>query len=63
MVKPASSDELRAAERRLQAAQRAGDTAALDHLLDDRVLFISGFTGACYSKQTIYICIAAASRS
>ena len=44
MAKPASIDELRAAERRLQAAQLAGDTAALDQLLDDRVLFTSGPT-------------------
>jgi hypothetical protein len=51
MAKPASIDELRAAERRLQAAQLAADTAALDHLLDDRVLFTSGSTGACYTKH------------
>jgi ketosteroid isomerase-like protein len=51
MAKPASIDELRAAERRLQAAQLAGDTAALDQLLDDRVLFTSGSTGACYTKH------------
>jgi hypothetical protein len=51
MAKPASTDELRAAERRLQVAQLAGDTAALDHLLDDRVLFTSGSTGACYTKH------------
>ncbi len=30
MAKPASTDELRAAERRLQAAQLAANTAALD---------------------------------
>jgi hypothetical protein len=30
-----------AAERRLQAARLAGDTAALHQLLDDRVLFTS----------------------
>jgi ketosteroid isomerase-like protein len=51
MAKPASTDELRAAERRLQAAQLAADTAALDHLLDDRVIFPSGSTGACYTKH------------
>jgi hypothetical protein len=51
VVKPASIDELHAAERRLQAAQLAEDTAALDQLLDDRVLFTSGSTGACYTKH------------
>ncbi|MBV8997072.1 MAG: nuclear transport factor 2 family protein [Pseudonocardiales bacterium] len=51
MAKPASIDELRAAERRLQAAQLAGDTAALEQLLDDRVLFTSGSTGARYTKH------------
>jgi hypothetical protein len=44
-------DELRAAERRLQAAQLAGDTAAVEQLLDHRVLFTSGSTGACYAKH------------
>ena len=51
MAQPASIDELRAADRRLQAAQPAGDTAALDQLLDDRVLFTSGCTGACYTRH------------
>ncbi|WP_067506419.1 nuclear transport factor 2 family protein [Actinoplanes sp. TFC3] len=32
-------DELRDAERRLQAAQLASDVAALDRLLDDRLVF------------------------
>jgi hypothetical protein len=41
-----SSDRLRAAElvdaeRRLQAAQRTGDLAALDRLLDDRLVAVS----------------------
>jgi hypothetical protein len=43
-------DELRAAERRLQAAQLAGDVDALDRLLDDRLIF-TGPAGATYSKQ------------
>ncbi|NUS44944.1 MAG: nuclear transport factor 2 family protein [Mycobacteriaceae bacterium] len=34
--------ELREAERRLQAAQFAGDVQALDELLDDRLLFTLG---------------------
>lgn len=34
--------ELREAERRLQAAQLAGDVEALDELLDDRLLFTFG---------------------
>jgi ketosteroid isomerase-like protein len=42
--------ELRAAERRLQAAQLAGDVAALDELLDDGLIF-TGPGGAVYSKQ------------
>jgi hypothetical protein len=40
---------LRAAERRLQAAQRAGDVAELDRLLDDRLIAI-GPDGARYTK-------------
>ena len=63
VVKPASIDELRAADRRLQAAQLAEDTAALDQLLDDRVLFTSGSTARATPNTTIYICIAPASRS
>jgi len=50
MVDPASRDELRLAERRLQAAQLAGDTAMLEQLLDDRLLPTLGPTGACYTK-------------
>ncbi|MCM0677829.1 nuclear transport factor 2 family protein [Micromonospora phytophila] len=38
------------AERRLQAAQRAGDVAALDQLLDDRLVAI-GPDGARHTKQ------------
>ena len=34
-----AEDELRTAERRLQAAQLAGDHEALDALLDDRLIF------------------------
>jgi ketosteroid isomerase-like protein len=44
------ADDLREAERRLQAAQLAGDVAALDQLLDDRLIF-TGPDGACYTKQ------------
>jgi ketosteroid isomerase-like protein len=35
-------EDLRDAERRLQAAQLAGDVDALDRLLDDRVIFTFG---------------------
>jgi len=45
------TDDLRDAERRLQAAQLAGDVAALDQLLDDRLLFTFGPDGKCYTKQ------------
>ena len=34
--------DLREAERRLQAAQLAGDVQALDELLDDRLIFTFG---------------------
>jgi ketosteroid isomerase-like protein len=44
------TDELRAAERRLQAAQRAGDVAALDELLDDRLIAI-GPDGGKHTKE------------
>jgi hypothetical protein len=44
-------DELRDAERRLQAAQLAGDVAVLDRLLDDRLIFTFGPDGRCYTKQ------------
>jgi ketosteroid isomerase-like protein len=43
-------EQLRQAERRLQAAQRASDVAALDQLLDDRLIF-TGPDGRCYTKQ------------
>jgi ketosteroid isomerase-like protein len=46
----ARTDELREAERRLQAAQLAADVAALDQLLDDRLIF-TGPDGILYSKQ------------
>ncbi|WP_328469278.1 nuclear transport factor 2 family protein [Actinoplanes sp. NBC_00393] len=42
--------ELITAEHRLQAAQRAGDVAELDRLLDDRLIAI-GPDGARYRKQ------------
>ncbi|MEU5876397.1 nuclear transport factor 2 family protein [Spirillospora sp. NPDC047279] len=35
-------EDLRNAERRLQAAQLAGDVEALDRLLDDRLIFTFG---------------------
>ncbi|WP_018658322.1 nuclear transport factor 2 family protein [Actinomadura flavalba] len=35
-------EDLRDAERRLQAAQLAGDVEALDRLLDDRLIFTFG---------------------
>lgn len=41
---------LRAAERRLQAAQLASDVSALTELLDDAVLF-TGPDGNLYSKE------------
>jgi hypothetical protein len=45
-----SEASLLAAERALQAAQLAGDVAALDRLLDDRLVAI-GPDGARYSKE------------
>ncbi|MFG1944011.1 nuclear transport factor 2 family protein [Nonomuraea sp. NPDC048826] len=42
---------LRAAERRLQAAQLAADADALDELLDDRLIFTGGPDGGRYTKQ------------
>jgi hypothetical protein len=44
------AEELRRAERRLQAAQLASDVAALDLLLDERLIF-TGPDGNCYTKQ------------
>lgn len=44
-----NEDELRDAERRLQAAQLAGDVEALDRLLDDRLIFTFG--PGCSSKH------------
>ncbi len=43
-------DGLLAAERRLQAAQRAGDVPALQRLLDDRLVAI-GPDGARYTRD------------
>jgi ketosteroid isomerase-like protein len=43
------TDDLRAAERRLQAAQLASDVDALDALLDDRLVFTAP-DGRLYSK-------------
>jgi hypothetical protein len=44
------TEELRTAERRLQAAMLAGDVAVLDELLDDRLLHTGGPDGALYTK-------------
>lgn len=44
------TEELRAAERRLQAAQLAADADALDVLVDPRLLF-TGPDGRLYTKQ------------
>ena len=44
-------EELWEAERRLQAAQLAGDAAALEKLLDDRLIFPFGPDGKRYTKQ------------
>jgi hypothetical protein len=43
-------EALRDAERRLQRAQLASDVAALDRLIDDRLVF-TGPDGKLYSKQ------------
>lgn len=43
-------NELRSAERRLQAAQLASDVTALEELLDDRLTF-TGPDGLLYDKQ------------
>ena len=45
-----SKDSLLAAERALHSAQRAADIAALDRLLDDRLVAI-GPDGARYTKK------------
>jgi hypothetical protein len=45
------TNALREAERRLQAAQLAGDADALDELLDDRLIHTGGPDGARYTKQ------------
>ena len=52
MTEPTPTDELREAERRLQAAQLTGDTAALEQLLDDRGTF--GPDGKCYNAERIH---------
>ena len=44
-----ATETLRAAERRLQAAQLAADADTLDELLDDRLVF-TGPGGALYTK-------------
>lgn len=49
MAEHSRADELRAAERRLQAAQLASDVAELDRLLDDRLIFTSGRTASASS--------------
>ncbi|MFC4997058.1 nuclear transport factor 2 family protein [Dactylosporangium cerinum] len=47
---PASVETLLAAERRLQAAQLAGDVAVLDELIDERLVF-TGPDGVLYHKE------------
>jgi ketosteroid isomerase-like protein len=49
MPEPTMAEDLLAAERRLQAAQRAGDVAALDALLDDRLVAV-GPDGRTFGK-------------
>ena len=46
----ASNEGLQVAERRLQAAQLAGDVAVLDELIDDRLVF-TGPDGLLYGKE------------
>jgi len=50
MTSPELTETLRAAERRLQAAQLASDVEALADLLDDGLLF-TGPDGALYTKD------------
>jgi ketosteroid isomerase-like protein len=50
MIEVASMESLREAERRLQAAQLAGDVNALDQLLDERLIFTGGPDGGQYTK-------------
>ncbi|MBL7498139.1 nuclear transport factor 2 family protein [Frankia sp. CNm7] len=50
MAEDGRADELREAERRLQAAQLAADADELERLLDDRLVF-TGPDGLLYSKQ------------
>jgi hypothetical protein len=45
-----AAEALRDADRRLQRAQLASDAQALDHLIDDRLVF-TGPDGGQYSKQ------------
>lgn len=49
MTSTPATDDLLRADRMLQAAQRAGDVAALDRLLDDRLVAI-GPDGSRYTK-------------
>ncbi len=49
MTSTPATDHLLRSERALQTAQRAGDVAALDRLLDDRLVAI-GPDGARYTK-------------
>lgn len=50
MTTSASLESLQAAERRLQAAQLAGDVAVLDELIDGRLIF-TGPDGQLYGKD------------
>lgn len=51
MNESTAADELRAADRRLQHAMLTSDVAALDQLLDDRLIYTGGPDGGRYSKQ------------
>jgi ketosteroid isomerase-like protein len=50
MADDVATESLRAAERRLQQAQLAGDADALEALLDDRLIF-TGPDGVLYGKE------------
>jgi hypothetical protein len=51
MDQATAADELRAADRRLQAAMLASDIAELDRLLDDRLIYTGGPDGGVYGKR------------
>jgi hypothetical protein len=51
MAEPALTETLLRAERRLQAAQLAGDVAELDRLIDDRLIYTGPPDGGQYTKE------------